>query len=637
MRVTAVLLSCLCARALAAPVDDDSVVKSHSLSNNWQNEGSLPDDTQIPVRIALKQSNLDKGMDYLLTVSDPESPKYGQHFTKQEVIDLFAPADSTVDAVKKWLVKSGISASSITTSNSKGFLDFVTTSGELNRLLQGNYKIYNHVNGKSSQIMSENYTIPGAVSSHIDFIAPALGLPSRTSKSRRSAPIIPSPVKPTALPQQIVRELTAAPNDTNRCADYVTPECIKAMYNIPNGKLSNPSNRLGLFEPDNEYFQQADLGTFFALFAAYIPATFAPKVDLINWGSSKPDPAYGVGEAALDFDVSYPVIYPQNIELFQAKDNFGYPGGTLGIFNQFLDGVDGSYCTFSSHNFTGDDPNIDGPQSTQCGAFKPTNVISFSYGWDEEDYPAGYLEASSPTFACHPLGLQGTTLVFSSGDSGVAGGNGGFCLGKNQEIFRPQVGAACPFVTAVGSTYLASGQQVGSAEQATTSFGSGGGFSNIWDAPSYQQSAVSSFFANYDPNFPFYTTTEGKVPSGGGVYNRAGRAYPDIAAVGDNGVIVFDGQVKRSGGTSMSAPIVAAIFTRINEERINKGKKPIGFANPTLYKNPGAFNDITIGGQSGDGNTCGGRGFSTAPGWDPVTGLGTPKYPELLKVFLALP
>lgn len=68
MRFTSVLLSCLSAGALAAPVADDSVVKSHSLSNSWQNGGSLPDDTQIPVRIVLKQSNLDKGMDYLLTV-----------------------------------------------------------------------------------------------------------------------------------------------------------------------------------------------------------------------------------------------------------------------------------------------------------------------------------------------------------------------------------------------------------------------------------------------------------------------------------------------------------------------------------------------------------------------------------------
>lgn len=116
------------------------------------------------------------------------------------------------------------------------------------------------------------------------------------------------------------------------------------------------------------------------------------------------------------------------------------------------------------------------------------------------------------------------------------------------------------------------------------------------------------------------------------MYNRNGRAYPDIAAVGDNGVIVFQGSVGRSGGTSMSAPIVAAMFTRINEELLAKGKSVIGFANPVLYRNPDAFNDITIGGQK-DAGACRGRGFSAVPGWDPVTGLGTPKYPELLKVF----
>lgn len=184
-------------------------------------------------------------------------------------------------------------------------------------------------------------------------------------------------------------------DDTNRCADYVTPKCIKAMYDIPDGKRKNPNNRLGLYESDDEFFEQDDLSTFFALFASYIPATFTPKVDLINWGTAKPVSAYAVGEAALDFDVSYPVIYPQNIELYQAKDNFNYYNGTFGIFNQFLDAVDGSYCTKTSHNQTGDDPRVDGPQSTQCGVFKPANVISFSYGWGESEYPTGYLQASS--------------------------------------------------------------------------------------------------------------------------------------------------------------------------------------------------------------------------------------------------
>lgn len=71
----------------------------------------------------------------------------------------------------------------------------------------------------------------------------------------------------------------------------------------------------------------------------------------------------------------------------------------------------------------------------------------------------------------------------------------------------------------------------------------------------------------------------------------------------------------------------------INDERAARGKGPVGFINPTLYKNPQIFNDITSGCSPG----CYTDGFAAAPGWDPTTGLGTPKYPELLKVFLDLP
>lgn len=90
------------------------------------------------------------------------------------------------------------------------------------------------------------------------------------------------------------------------------------------------------------------------------------------------------------------------------------------------------------------------------------------------------------------LGLQGTTLVFSSGDGGVAGGHGSDCLGKNGDIFNPQIGASCPYVTVVGSTVLPAGSSADGAQKATDSFASGGGFSNIWVTPVWQQSAVAS-------------------------------------------------------------------------------------------------------------------------------------------------
>jgi len=54
-------------------------------------------------------------------------------------------------------------------------------------------------------------------------------------------------------------------------------------------------------------------------------------------------------------------------------------------------------------------------------------------------------------------------------------------------------------------------------------------------------------------------------------------------------------QTYASGGTSASTPIVAAVISRINEERMNAGKGPIGFLNPSLYANPEMFNDITSG------------------------------------------
>lgn len=87
------------------------------------------------------------------------------------------------------------------------------------------------------------------------------------------------------------------------------------------------------------------------------------------------------------------------------------------------------------------------------------------------------------------------------------------------------------------------------------------------------------------------------------------------------------------GGTSAATPIFSSILNRINEERLAKGKKTIGFVNPTLYANPGVLNDIVNGTNPG----CGTQGFPAAPGWDPSSGLGTPNYPKMLSLFMSLP
>ena len=162
------------------------------------------------------------------------------------------------------------------------------------------------------------------------------------------------------------------------------------MYNISEGKLADKSNRLGVFGTDDDIFSQDDLSHFYGLFDTKIPPTFGPSVDLINWGNDKPSTPYG--EATLDVTMSIPILYPQNVEFYEAKHNL-----VLGFLNQFLDAIDGSYCTYSSHGETGDDPAVDGVTPNEmCGAYKPTNVISFSYAHLENDFPAGYLQVSPP-------------------------------------------------------------------------------------------------------------------------------------------------------------------------------------------------------------------------------------------------
>lgn len=77
------------------------------------------------------------------------------------------------------------------------------------------------------------------------------------------------------------------------------------------------------------------------------------------------------------------------------------------------------------------------------------------------------------------LGLQGVSVFIASGDNGVAGpsddDNADGCLG-NGTIFSPDFPATCPYITAVGATYLPSGANVYTdSEVAVSRFGSGGG------------------------------------------------------------------------------------------------------------------------------------------------------------------
>lgn len=71
-------------------------------------------------------------------------------------------------------------------------------------------------------------------------------------------------------------------------------------------------------------------------------------------------------ESDLDFQVAYPLIYPQGTILFQTDDPIYEANYTFtGFLNTFLDALDGSYCNYVDPL----DPPYPDP-STQAGAYK---------------------------------------------------------------------------------------------------------------------------------------------------------------------------------------------------------------------------------------------------------------------------
>ena len=116
-----------------------------------------------------------------------------------------------------------------------------------------------------------------------------------------------------------------------------------------------------------------------------------------------------------------------------------------------------------------------------------------------------------------------------------------------------------------------------------------------------------------------------------GAFPPKGRATPDVSALGEGYQVIRNGKVLAEGGTSASTPVFAAVVSLLNEARTNAGKPQMGFLNPFLYANADAFFDVTVGSNRGVDP----YGFNCSKGWDPVTGLGTPKFDRLLAAAMA--
>lgn len=211
-----------------------------------------------------------------------------------------------------------------------------------------------------------------------------------------------------------------------------------------------------------------------------------------------------------------------------------------------------------------------------------TRQGSASLGECESDAQStGFLAAEDEVLK--QAAAQGQTLFVSSGDTGSKCGTQNGTVSGPKGVSYP---ASSPFVVAVGGTTIT--DFTNRAEVAWHA--SGGGMSPNEPAPDFQANA-------------------------GGAFQGGSRGVPDVALNADPASgyqVVVNGQLFAIGGTSGGAPSWNGIWALAEEQ---KGGQ-LGFGAPLLYTLPAsAFNDITSG-NNGD--------FTAGPGWDYVTGRGTP-------------
>jgi kumamolisin len=220
---------------------------------------------------------------------------------------------------------------------------------------------------------------------------------------------------------------------------------------------------------------------------------------------------------------------------------------------------------------------------------KPS-VISISWGGPESSYSQQDMNAMNQSLG--QAAALGITVFVASGDNGAKDGT------STKTVDFP---ASSPNVVGCGGTSLPpSGPEVAWNDGASGG-ASGGGYSTVYPLPSWQ------------------TGVAGVTGTMRGVPDVSGDADPETGYQ-----VSVDGTSTVIGGTSAVAPLYAGLFALINQSLGTR----VGFVNPTLYANAAAFTDITSGNNDG---------YDAGPGWDPVTGLGSPIGNSILAALKAAP
>lgn len=626
----AVLMIVLPGGYVAAQASSGRVVLTGS-KPSWANSknlvGPAKSATSVGFRVYLGWRDESAVQDLAAAVSDPKSSSYGRYLSPAQFRSQFAPTASSVGAVKSWLVSQGFHI--VYTPANHHYVSAEGTLAQAATAFGTSFNMYK-VDGLTVRSPATNISIPSPLAGIVDGV---IGLDDsaqfvHTDHTVGDAP--PPAAFVTGLPCSTYWGEKQATGFTNPYGagtlPYApcgyTPAQVKGAYGISGYDGAGQTVAIidayaapTIVQDAGQWSASRGLPGFTAnqFTQVVAPGTYNhPEKGLVQ------DPQGWYGEETLDVEAVHGMAPAAKIVYVGASNNF-----------QDLD---------AALNYVVDN--------------RVARIVTNSYGFDTELLPPGYILPQEQTILQGVV--EGIGIYFSSGDNSDESLVEGYAT--------PDWPASSPLVTAVGGTSLAVGASnnylfetgwgtTSSSWTGTTwsptppgswLYGAGGGVSRLFAEPSYQLGVVpSSVFQ---------------------AQGRTGRAVPDISAFADpnTGYIIGetqtfpDGSVKyseyRLGGTSLSSPIMAGVMALADQA----AGFAHGFANPLFYSLAGssAFNDIVnpsstvaVVRTNFNNNVDATDGLNyrlrtmnqtlslaTTPGYDDVTGLGTPTTAFLSKV-----
>ncbi|MGH2857011.1 MAG: protease pro-enzyme activation domain-containing protein [Solirubrobacteraceae bacterium] len=563
--------------------------------------------TTLRVTLTLRPRNPAALAAYAAAVSTPGSSDYRRYLTPAQFARRFGATQRQIATVRETLRARGLAPGPASAGGLS--IPVTATAARLERALSVSLSRLRLPGRHSAIVADARPAVPAGAASAIQAVVgldtvssphPLLarsggavsgGLGATRSFGRRPA-ALPGDVAPSACPdaQQAASDQSA-----------YTADRIASAYGFDGLYASGDGGAgatVAVYELESD--DPADLAAYQDCYGTHAQITYVP-VD----GGAGSGP--GTGEATLDIENLIGLAPDVNVLVYQGPNsNSGSPGA-------------GPYDTFSAII------NQDRAQ-----------VISVSWGQCEAQL--GQADALAENTLFEQAAVQGESIVAASGDNGAED-----CYTGGQQ---PDLHAAVddpasqPLVTGVGGTSIQSlgpplvqstwngggSSSNGSSNQQAGA--SGGGVSSFWAMPGAQLDA------------PSWLGVRNSLAGGSECGHPGGlcREVPDVAADADpqSGYLIYwngGGAVfgqpsgwQAIGGTSGGAPVWAALLALADASPACAGS-PIGYADPALYRAAGAayaadFDDVTSGNNDFTGTNNG--LFTAAPGYDLVTGLGTP-------------